>query len=222
MIKKISPSLMCLNIEETKKAIRVMEEEQIQYLHIDVMDGVFVPNIMLGTNYITQIRSMTHIPLDIHLMIINPEQKLEWFDLHKGERVTFHIESTVHVNRTINIIKSKGAIPIVALNPETSLYVLDYILSGIEGVLLMTVNPGFSGQTLIEGMINKIKKLRKYLNDRGYSNISIGVDGNVSYQNAKIMSENGADLFVGGTSSIFMNKETLSRNIGKFREEIVS
>lgn len=221
MKKKISPSLMCLDIMETLDAIKIMESEQIEYLHIDVMDGVFVPNIMLGLNYIKQIRNKTPIPLDIHLMITNPEQKIEWFEIQKGERVTFHIESTIQGNRTIDIIKSRGGLPIVALNPETPLGVLDYLLTDIKGVLLMTVNPGYAGQTMVSGMPGKIGELREYLDKKGYPDLSIGVDGNVSFENARIMSDKGADLFVAGSSSIFSKIKPMdSQSIRKLREAI--
>lgn len=211
---------MCLDMGETLEAIKVMEAEEIEYLHIDVMDGVFVPNIMLGINYINQIRNMTKIPLDIHLMIINPEQKMEWFGLQQGDRVAFHVESTIQVNKTIQIIKSKGAIPVIALNPETSLSVLDYILKDIGGILLMTVNPGYAGQAMVEGMLDKLKELRRYLDDKGFPEISIEVDGNVSFENARIMSYVGADLFVAGSSSIFSDKAMISKGIKNLRGAI--
>ncbi len=220
MRKKISPSLMCLTIDTTPDAIKVMEKELIEYLHIDVMDGVFVPNIMLGTQYIKQIRSMTKIPLDLHLMIVNPEQKLDWFEIKKGERVTFHIESTVQINKTIFEIKRREAIPVIALNPETPLSVLDYILKDIGGILLMTVNPGFAGQVMVEGMPEKLEELRKYLDSKDRSDISIGVDGNESFENARILSEKGADLFVAGSSSIFSKGIITQPEIKKLRKAI--
>jgi ribulose-phosphate 3-epimerase len=220
MKKKISPSLMCLTIDTTQDAIKLMEKEQVEYLHIDVMDGVFVPNIMLGTQYIQQIRSMTSIPLDLHLMIVNPEQKLDWFEIRKGDRVIFHIESTVQINKTIHIIKSRGGIPVVALNPETALSVLDYILKDIGGVLLMTVNPGFAGQEMVEGMPKKLEELQDYLRKKDRLDISIGVDGNVSFENARILSNKGADLFVAGSSSIFSKGIITQPEIKKFREAI--
>ena len=220
MTKKISPSLMCLDLAETMDAIKTMEKEQIEYLHMDVMDGVFVPNIMLGKHYIDQIRRLTNIPLDIHFMIVNPEQKIEWFDIREGDRITIHVESTYQINKTLKLIKEKGAIPAIALNPETPLSVLDYLLNQIGGVLLMTVNPGYAGQPMVEGMLDKLKELRDYLDGKGYPNISIGVDGNVSFENARIMSNKGADLFVAGSSSIFCDKTNISKNISRLREAI--
>jgi ribulose-phosphate 3-epimerase len=217
MRKQILPSMMCLDITETLDAIHEMEKENIEYLHIDIMDGVFVPNIMMGTRYIEQLRKITSIPLDIHLMIENPEQKIDWFEFEKEERVILHVESTVHINRAIGLIKKKGAIPVVALNPETPLAVLDYLLNDIEGVLLMTVNPGNAGQTMVPGMLNKIGELRDYLDNKGYSNISIEVDGNVSFENAGIMSKKGAELFVAGSSSIFSKDIIISQGIKKLR-----
>lgn len=220
MDKKIAPSLMCLDLSYIKESLEIMESEKVEYLHIDIMDGFFVPNLMLGTEFVKQIRKLTNIPLDIHLMIQNPENKLKWFDLQERERVIIHMESTSQINRTIKVVKESGALPVIALNPETNISVLEYILDEIEGILIMTVNPGYAGQSLIPKMLNKIDKTRKFLDSQGYPDLTIEIDGNVSYEYAEKMSDLGGDIFVAGTSSIFSKNDSLRKGIRRLRSAI--
>ncbi len=218
--KMISPSMMCADIGKIGETLDTFKKEGIELLHIDVMDGDFVPNFQLGTAFIEQIRTMSDIPLDIHLMINRPEDKLEWFGIREGEWVSVHYESTNHVQRALARIKAKGAKTMLALNPATPLCVLDEVLDDLDAVLLMTVNPGFAGQALIPSTLDKIRRLRKMLDERGYSHVLIEVDGNVSFENGKKMSEAGADIFVAGTSSVFYKELPLSACIQKLREAI--
>ncbi len=192
----------------------------MEYLHIDVMDGQFVPNLMLGTAYISSLRKITSIPLDIHLMIVNPESKLDWFDIQPGEYVSIHYESTPHVQRALQTIKSKGGKTMVALNPGTPIEVLRYLLPDLDGVLLMTVNPGFAGQKLIPQGLDKIRDTRKFLDDMGYPQIEIEVDGNVSWENIPKMAAAGTDLYVAGTSSLFNDKVPVEESVKRFRSLI--
>ena len=217
---KIAPSMMCVNLFETERCIKIFEENDISYLHIDVMDGVFTPNYTLGTDYVKQLRKLTDIPLDIHLMITNPENKLGWFDIKQDEYVSIHFESTCHVQRVLKIIKDAGAKPMIALNPATPTNVLDHILDDIYAVLLMTVNPGFAGQALIPSTLDKISELRKYLDGKGCGHIEIEVDGNVSFENAEKMRKNGANIFVAGSSSLFSKDLDLSSAIDKLKKAI--
>lgn len=221
MKNKISPSMMCADFMNLKETLEIFEEKEIEYLHIDIMDGSFVPNYTLGTDYCKILKQNTKIPLDIHLMIDNPESKLDWFPFGEGDYISVHLESTKHLNKVLNEIKSKGAKPMAAINPVTPISMLEDILDDIDGVLLMTVNPGFSGQKLLTSALNKIKKLREYLDNSGYSNIEIEVDGNVSFENAGIMKDMGANIFVTGTSSIFGKNTTLNEGIDKFRGIII-
>lgn len=220
LTNKIAPSMMCADIANLKTVLEDFEKTGIEYLHIDIMDGSFVPNYTLGTDYCRALKKLTKIPLDIHLMIDEPERKISWFDIGEGDYVSVHIESTKHLQRTLAQIKDRGAKPMVALNPATPLVMLEHILDDIDAVLLMTVNPGFAGQKLVEATLKKITELREYLDNNGYSHIEIEVDGNVSFENAKRMKEAGANIFVVGSSSIFNSAYTLCEGIKKLRDVI--
>lgn len=212
---KISPSLMCIDFAKMESTLRVFEENGIDYLHIDIMDGEFVPNYALGTNFCDQLRRLTSIPLDIHLMINRPDLKIDCFNFQPNEYVSVHWESTPHIQRTLTAIRAKGAKPMLAINPATPADVFKYLLPDIDGILVMTVNPGFAGQPLVPATLEKIRDIRKMLDENGYSNIEIEVDGNVSFENAKLMREAGATMFVGGSSSVFSIKDSLTANIQK-------
>ncbi len=216
--QQISPSMMCADYRAFTELLKTFENTGIEYLHIDVMDGVFVKNYTLGTDFCERLRAMTDIPLDIHLMITEPEWKIDWFKPRAGEYVSVHAEATNHLQRALAAIKKYDAKPMAALNPSTPLSVLDYVLDDIDAVLLMTVNPGFAGQKLIPQMLKKITDCRCYLDERGYSNIEIEVDGNVSFENAKKMYDAGANIYVAGTSSVFWNGADIPANIAKLRE----
>lgn len=214
----LAPSLMCVSEwKDSEKVLGQLEENRIELLHADVMDGEFVSNLMLGTESIRHLRKASSIPLDIHLMITRPEDKLDWFDIQPGEYVSVHAESTRHLQRTLARIREYGAHPMVALNPATPLYVLEDVLEDVDGVLLMTVNPGFAGQRLVPQTLDKIARLRKMLDEAGRPEVRIEVDGNVSFENGTKMRQAGADIFVCGSSSIFSKNGTVPENIIRFR-----
>lgn len=220
MSGKITPSMMCADICALSDTLATFGREGIEYLHIDVMDGQFVPNLQLGTDYIKQLRKKSSIPLDIHLMIERPEDKLDWFDIQPWEYVSVHYESTVHVQRVLQKIKDKGARTMLALNPATPLCVLEDVVDDLDAVLIMTVNPGYAGQALIPQTLGKIRRLKEWLSGIGKSEVEIEVDGNVSFPNAKLMREAGSDIFVAGSSSVFHKDYTLEEAIRKLRENI--
>lgn len=218
MIKQISPSLMCCDFFDFKSQIETFKKNGIEYLHVDIMDGEFVPNYTLGTDFIRQVKAHTNIPLDIHIMVDSTDKKIGYFPFGEGDIVSVHYESTTHLQRVLSEIKKKGAKTFVALNPATPICVLEEILDDLDGVLIMTVNPGYAGQKLIPSTLLKIEKLKNWLKEKG-KNIPIQVDGNVSFETAKIMSEKGANIFVAGSSSVFASKD-LATNIKLLREAI--
>ena len=218
--KKISPSVMCADFMRLREDLRAFEEGGIEYLHVDIMDGHFVPNFTLGTDFCRILKRETHIPLDLHLMVEEPENKLDWFPFGEGDYVAIHYESTVHLQRALAQIRARGAKAMVVLNPATPIEVLEWVLPDLDGVLLMTVNPGFAGQKLIPATLGKINVLRRYLDEKGYPEVEIEVDGNVSFENARKMSDSGANIFVAGTSSLFQAGVPMEDSIQKMREAI--
>jgi ribulose-phosphate 3-epimerase len=195
--------MMCADLFHLTETIKVFEAHQIPCLHMDVMDGSFVPNLMLGTDFIRQIRRATSIPLDIHLMIEEPGEKLEWFEPKNGDYISVHAETTRHLQRVITKVRALGAKPMVAVNPGTPLSFIEEVLCDIDAVLIMGVNPGFAAQKLVPQILEKIRRLRTLLDERGFHNVEIEVDGNVTMENALKMREAGANIFVAGTSLLF-------------------
>lgn len=220
--KKISPSMMCADWMNLGRVIETLKECGTEYLHIDIMDGVFVRNYTLGTDYIKALHRVTDIPLDIHLMITEPSDRIGWFEIRQGDYVSVHVEADRHIQRTLAAIRAAGGRPMAALNPGTPLCFLEEILPDIDAVLIMTVNPGFAGQKLVPGTLDKIARLRRMLDEAGRPDIEIEVDGNVSFENAVKMSDAGANIFVCGSSSVFSKGGDISGNIKKLRESLTA
>lgn len=200
---KISASMMCTKLTNLTEVIRILEEEQVEYLHIDVMDGVFVPNLGLGVDYIRGLRELTQIPLELHLMIDRPEDKLSWFHIQENDRVIIHFESTVQLQRALEKARSWHCKVILAISPATPIYLVEEVLSYIDGITVLTVNPGFAGQKIVRSCIDKTRRLHEFLETAGFGQLEIEVDGNISCENAAVLRGYGAELFVAGTSSIF-------------------
>lgn len=217
---ELSPSMMCADICFLQDTLHTFKQNHVEYLHIDIMDGCFVPNYTLGTDYCRQLHRLTDIPLDIHLMIEHPEDKLDWFDIAPGDIVSVHCEATRHLQRTLARLRERGARVFAALNPATPTEMLHYVLDDIDGVLLMTVNPGFAGQKVIPATIQKIRDMRAMLAEKQYSGLLIEVDGNVSLENATKMRAAGADIFVAGTAGLFRQGRVTAEDIDALREAI--
>lgn len=211
---KIAPSLLSADFADLKNEIRKVENGGADYLHLDVMDGIFVPNITFGAPVIRKIRKVTSLPFDVHLMIDRPERYIKDFADAGADIITVHQEATIHLHRTIHEIKSYGKMAGVSLNPATPLETIEYILDDIDLILIMTVNPGFGGQSFINQMDRKIKKMRKIIDERNL-NIILEVDGGVKLSNAKDIISWGADLLVVG-SDIF-NAEDVEFRTKEFK-----
>ena len=220
MKAEISASMMCADFMDIKGDLEKLKDAGIEYLHFDIMDGDFVPNFTLGPDFLNKLRGKTDIIYDIHMMVERPEDKLSYFDIQKGDYVSVHYESTVHIQRVLSTIRNLGAYAGVAINPGTPISTLENIMDDIDFVLVMTVNPGFAGQKLIPQGLDKIRKVRSYLDENGHEDVVIQVDGNVSFINARKMRDAGGDIFVAGTSGLFMKDMSVKEAAQKLRDSI--
>lgn len=218
---KLSPSMMCADFFDLRSQVEAFEKTNVELLHIDVMDGNFVPNYALGTDFVRQLKKHTSIPLDIHLMIEQPERLLDSFPFGEGDYVSIHSESTRHLQRVLQAVKDRGAKALLAFNPATPVEFATDVLDDIAGFLVMTVNPGFAGQKMVPHSLAKIARARALLNENGRPDAEIEVDGNVSLKNAVLMKEAGANIFVAGTSGVFLGGD-LIENVRRFRETVFS
>ncbi|MBW2093890.1 MAG: ribulose-phosphate 3-epimerase [Deltaproteobacteria bacterium] len=215
---KIAPSILSADFSRLGEEVRAVERAGADYIHIDVMDGHFVPNITIGPMIVTAVRKMTQLPLDVHLMISTPDRFIEEFAKCGADILTVHAEAVTHMHRTIQFIRNVGVRAAVSLNPATPLDVLEYILEDLDMVLLMTVNPGFAGQEFIPSVIPKIRRLREMALDRDLS-LEIEVDGGIGPDTIGRVSSAGADVFVAG-SAIFYS-EDYRETIRLMRENMV-
>lgn len=215
---KISPSLMCVDYLNLASSINLLNESKPEYFHMDVMDGVFVPNITLSPDLCKKIRSISSIPFDYHFMISNPLSKLKWFDIHENDLVSIHIEAEKNILSFIEEVHCLKALAGIAVSPDTEIKSIYPYLDKVDFILVMTVYPGFAGQKLVEKCLPKIKELRDYADSIGRNNLMIEVDGNVSFENAVKMRKLGADIFVGGSSSVFYKEDTILNNTNKMRK----
>lgn len=201
---KVAPSILSADFSRLGEEIRSVEQAGADLIHVDVMDGHFVPNITIGPLVVEAIRPTTTLPLDVHLMIENPDNYIESFVKSGADIISVHAESVNHLHRSVHLIKNLGAKAAVAINPATPLNELGYILQDLDMVLLMTVNPGFGGQSFITNVTPKIKALKEMIDARGL-NVDIEVDGGINNKTSKIVTEAGANILVAG-SYVFRNE----------------
>ena len=194
----VSPSLLSADFLHLSKDIEMVNRSQADWFHLDIMDGVFVPNISYGLPVVSQIKKMATKPLDVHLMIVQPERYVEAFHKAGADILTVHYEACTHLHRTIQQIKAQGMKAGVSLNPHTPVSLLEDVIEDIDVVLLMSVNPGFGGQSFIEQTINKVDKLKKLIMESN-SHTLIEIDGGVNFETGKRLVNAGADALVAGS-----------------------
>lgn len=206
MMIKIAPSILASDFSKLGEEIAKVEKAGADMIHVDVMDGHFVPNITIGPPVLKSLKKATKLPFDVHLMIENADLYIDHFIDAGADIVTVHIENNPHIHRTLQQIRDRGVRASVALNPATPLHSLEWLLYDVDMVLLMTVNPGFGGQSFIEGMTEKVRQLRKMANQKGIK-IDIEVDGGIDTGNIYRITEAGANVIVAG-STIYQANDT--------------
>ncbi|MBT2699983.1 ribulose-phosphate 3-epimerase [Neobacillus sp. C211] len=211
---KIAPSILSADFSKLGEEIIAVEKGGADYIHVDVMDGHFVPNITIGPLIVEAIRPITKLPLDVHLMIENPDQYIEAFAKAGADFITVHVEACRHLHRTVQNIKSFGIKAGVVLNPATPVESIQHIIGDIDMVLLMSVNPGFGGQKFIPEVLPKIRKVKEMAEQKGLD-IEIEIDGGVNSETAKLCMEAGANVLVAG--SAIYNEEDYAKAISQIR-----
>ncbi|PSL42200.1 ribulose-phosphate 3-epimerase [Planomicrobium soli] len=196
---KIAPSILAADFSKLGEEVQEVEKAGADWIHIDVMDGHFVPNITMGPIVVDALRPLTKLPLDVHLMIENPDHYIEDFAKAGADWITVHVEAATHLHRTIQLIRSFGVKPGVVLNPHTPIESIQHILEDVDMVLFMTVNPGFGGQKFIHSVIPKVEQLAEIIKDRGLS-VEIQIDGGINEETIVLCAKAGATVFVAGSA----------------------
>lgn len=217
MNKLLSASIMCADLNNLEKSVAELEDAGIDLLHVDIMDGSFVPNITFGFDQVNAIKKISKISLDVHMMVNDPARFIDRMNLDKNDIISVHYEADAHVHRTLERIKNCGIKAALALNPHTPVESIEYVTDYMDMLLVMTVSPGFAGQKLFAGAERKTKYAREYLDSTGCQNIIIEVDGNISPVNAQKLSACGADVFVLGTSGLYVKDKTVAQAAADLR-----
>ena len=207
---------MCANLVNLERDIQLLEENGVDYLHIDIMDAIFVPNLTFGPDVVNSIRKITNLPLDIHLLMEHPRVVVRSMDIREGDIVSIHSECKESIMENAAFIKQKKAQFGLALNPDTSIEEV----KNVDVILLMLIVPRFAGSSMIHGIMEKVRETRQYLDQHSHTNIEICVDGSVSCERARYMRNLGASIFVGGTAGVFRKDMPLSETIPAFIESI--
>jgi ribulose-phosphate 3-epimerase len=194
----IAPSILSADFSKLGSEIKEVEAGGADWIHVDVMDGHFVPNITIGPLVVAGIRPLTQLPLDVHLMIEHPDSFIPAFAKAGADYISVHAEACIHLHRSLNYIREQGVKAGVVLNPATPLSSIELVLSQVDLILLMTVNPGFGGQPFIPEMLPKIKQLKKMLVERGLDHVHVQVDGGINEETAQLVSQAGANVLVAG------------------------
>lgn len=215
---KIAPSILSADFANLGEAVRQAEKAGADYIHVDVMDGHFVPNISIGPAVVGALRRACTIPLDVHLMIEEPDRFIKAFSDNGADVISLHVEACNHLHRAINEIHSLGRKAGISLNPATPISALEEILPMVDLVLVMTVNPGWGGQSFIEEMMEKIARLREILSKRNLP-AELEVDGGINTENAPRVVKAGANVLVAG-ASVFNSKDSVENNIRKIRQSV--
>ncbi len=218
MKKILSASLMCADLTNLMASIKELEKANIDYLHIDIMDGSFVPNITLGFDLVNAIKKATYIPLDVHMMVNEPSKFIDRMNLSENDILCIHYESEIHIHRTLEMIKNKGCKAGLAINPQTPVENVKHLTDYFDMLLVMTVSPGFAGQKMFTGAEKKVTEARSLLKEWNCSDTLIEVDGNINLPNGRKLSECGADIFVLGTSALFLKDKAITEAAEDFRE----
>ena len=215
---KLAPSILSADFARLGEQVAEAAEAGADYIHVDVMDGHFVPQITIGAPVVAAIRSCTNLPLDVHLMVEAPEHQIKQFADAGADIITIHVEACPHIHRTVQMIKESGVKAGVSLNPDTPLETLNGILPSLDLVLVMTVNPGFAGQTFIEGMPDKIARLRAELDKKRLAT-ELEVDGGINAEIAPRVVQAGARVLVAG-AAVFSSGQTVKEALAKIRASL--
>ena len=217
-ISLIPTIAMCGNIVKLEKEVAEIEAAGVDYFHIDVIDGHFAPNLVVGPNYVKALRSLTKIPMDLHLMVDEPERFVDMFDMQPGEMLSFHYETSRHPFRFIEELRQKGLRSGITLSPSVTIDQIDELLEHLDFVNVLTINPGFPGSKIIPAMVKRIGRLRQISDQRGLD-LRICVDGSVGYENTPIFLEKGADMLILGYFCCF-GPEGISESLRKLKSVI--
>ncbi len=216
-MKLIAPSILSADFTHLEKELRAVADAGADWIHIDVMDGHFVPNITMGPMIVAAVRRATDLPLDVHLMIENPDRYVPAFIKAGADYLSVHVEACTHLNRTLCMIRELGCRPGVVLNPATPLQAIEWVMADVDLILLMSVNPGFGGQSFIKNSLEKIRQAKQRIRSRGLAAL-IQVDGGVNRSNIADIADAGADVLVAG-SAIFTTDD-YKKTIDSLRREI--